>query len=122
MKKIKITGPLLLIDKELRDEILKFAVIRTFQRGDLIMKTEQQIYSSILIISGLVEIIYKEAGGKESFLYYLQPGQACAVTAVLKDEGDEILAVAARETKVIAILFEFRDNITFKHRHWYCFT
>ena len=110
------------IDKELRNEILKFAVIRTFQRGEVIIKTGDEIYSSFLIISGLIEIIHKEAEGKESFQYYLQPGQACAVTAVLKEEKDCILAVASRETKVIAILFEFRDKITFKHRHWYSFT
>lgn len=120
MKRAKITGPLSSLDKELTDEILKFGVIRTFQTGDLIMETGQRVYSSFLIISGLIQIIKKTGGEKESFLYYLQPGQACAVTEIAIANGS-ILAVAAGETKVIAILYEFRDRVMFKHRNWYCF-
>jgi CRP/FNR family transcriptional regulator len=56
-------------------------------------------------------------------MYYLQPGQACALSMICatKQETSEILAKAAEDTEVIAIPIEYMDNLMLNYKNWYYF-
>lgn len=105
------------------DEIMKNSEIRTFRAGDLLMRTGQYFRSTMLIIDGLVKVYREDDQGNEFFMYYLQPGQACALSMVcgIKQETSEIMAKAVKDTEVIAIPLAYMDEWMAKYRSWYHF-
>ncbi|SRR6266536_2236768 len=110
-------------DTKLAEEIAKKSEIKTFKQGDLIMKTGQYMRSIMLLVSGLIKIFREDDDGNEFFMYYLQPGQACALSMICatKQETSEILAKAAEDTEVITIPIEYMDSLMLNYKNWYYF-
>ncbi len=110
-------------DTKLAEEIAKKSEIKTFKQGDLIMKTGQYMRSTMLLLSGLIKIFREDDDGNEFFMYYLQPGQACALSMICatKQETSEILAKAAEHTEVITIPIEYMDSLMLNYKNWYYF-
>lgn len=76
------------------DDIEKNAVVQEFNAGDVIMRTGQYIKSTVLVLSGKIKIYREDDDGGEFFMYYLQPGQACAISMICatKNETSQIMA------------------------------
>jgi len=110
-------------EPELINEMLEKGTIRSFMPGDLLMKTGQYIRSVLLIISGLVKIYREDEDGDEYFIYYLRPGQACALSMICATKADasQLKAVATTETEVITIPLEYMDKWVMKYKGWYHF-
>src|SRR6266496_5136749 len=108
-------------DTKLAEEIAKKSEIKTFKQGDLIMKTGQYMRSIMLLVNGLVKIYREDDDGNEFFMYYLQPGQACALSMVCAAENkpSAIMAKAVKDTEVVAIPLQFMDEWVSKYRSWY---
>ncbi len=106
--------PALLQEIELHSEI------RDFRSGDELMKTGQYFRSTMLILEGLVKVYREDEQGNEFFMYYLQPGEACALSMVcaLKQESSEIMAKAVKDTTVIAIPLNYMDQWMTQFRTW----
>ncbi|MDP4252870.1 MAG: Crp/Fnr family transcriptional regulator, partial [Bacteroidota bacterium] len=99
------------------------ARLREFRAGDLLMKTGQHIRSTMLITKGLVKIFREDDEGNEFFMYYLQPGQACALSMIceIKQETSQIMARAMADTETISIPLEFMDQWMTQYKTWYHF-
>jgi CRP/FNR family transcriptional regulator len=52
--------------------------IQSYKTGDVIMRTGQYINNTMLVTKGQLKILGKEKM-VEFLMYYLQPGQACAI-------------------------------------------
>ena len=87
-------------DTSLLAAIEKEATLKTFQPGEIIMRTGQFIKSTALIVNGRVKIYREGPDGGEFLMYYIGPGQACAVSMIcaLQARSSEITAVAEEET------------------------
>jgi CRP/FNR family transcriptional regulator len=107
-------------ESDLRDEIDVRSDIRYFKAGDELMKTGQYFRSAMLILDGLVKVYREDDQGNEFFMYYLQPGEACALSMVcaLKQEASEIMAKAVKDTEVIAIPLHYMDEWMTKYKSW----
>lgn len=107
-------------ESALRDEIDVRSDIRYFKAGDELMKTGQYFRSAMLILDGLVKVYREDDQGNEFFMYYLQPGEACALSMVcaLKQEASEIMAKAVKDTEVIAIPLHYMDEWMTKYKSW----
>jgi CRP/FNR family transcriptional regulator len=94
-----------LLDAELLAEIEKNAAIIHFVKDEDIMKTGQNIKSTLLVLNGLIKVSREDNSGKEIFMYYLEPGQACALSILcaVQNRTSEIKATAVKETEVLAI-------------------
>lgn len=110
-------------ETELKDDIMAHSEIRTFRAGDQLMRTGQYFRSTMLIIDGLVKVYREDEAGNEFFMYYLKPGQACALSMVcaVKQETSEIMAKAVKDTEVIAIPLHYMDEWMGKYKSWYHF-
>lgn len=110
-------------DRELAEEIAGISELKNFRSGELIMKTGQNIRSTMLVISGLVKIFREDEEGDEFFMYYLQPGQACALSMICatRQETSQILARAGEDTEMIAVPIEHMDRLMLGHKNWYYF-
>lgn len=110
-------------EKPLRDIIEEKSEIKYFKAGDQLMRTGQYFRSTMLIIEGLVKVYREDDQGNEFFMYYLQPGQACALSMVCatKSEASQIMAKAVKDTSVIAIPLQYMDEWMAQYKTWYHF-
>lgn len=110
-------------EKELIDDIASNSEIRSFTAGEQLMRTGQYFKSTMLIVDGLVKVYREDDQGNEFFMYYLQPGQACALSMVcaVKQETSQIMAKAVKDTEVISIPLAYMDEWMSKYKSWYHF-
>ncbi|MBK7887202.1 MAG: Crp/Fnr family transcriptional regulator [Bacteroidetes bacterium] len=111
------------LEPALRHEIAANAMIREFKAGEILMKPGQYFKSTMLITKGRVKV-YKESGdGSEFFMYYLEPGNACALSMICaaRQEQSELLARTTEETEVILIPIALMDNLMTAYKTWYYF-
>jgi len=104
-----------LIEKESKQQ--------SFTSGEIIMRTGQYIRSTALILQGRVKIYRQGPEGGEFLMYYLGPGQACAVSMICAMQSDtsEITAVAEEDCAVLLMPIQLMDTLMKEHRSWYQF-
>lgn len=103
--------------------IEKEAVQRSFNAGDTIMRTGQYIKSTALVLEGRIKIYRENPEGGEFLMYYLGPGQACAVSMIcaLQSTTSEIMAVAEENSEVLMVPVQLMDDLMNKYKSWYQF-
>lgn len=110
-------------EPELIELIEKNAVERSFNAGDVIMRTGQYIKSTVLVLEGQIKIYRENPDGGEFLMYYLGPGQACAVSLIcaIQSQTSEIMAKAEEDTEVLMIPIQLMDDMMNKYKSWYQF-
>ncbi|MBN8837287.1 MAG: Crp/Fnr family transcriptional regulator [Sphingobacteriia bacterium] len=111
------------LEPALREEIEKFSIIKTLKAGDTLIRTGQFIKSTMLVIEGKIKIFREGDNGEEFLLYYLQPGEACAVSMISasKTETSKIKATALEDTTVLMVPIQLMDEWMTKYKSWYYF-
>lgn len=110
-------------DRELQEIIASSGSLKTFKAGDSLMRPGQYFQSTILIAKGRVKLYREGDDANEFFMYFLEPGNACALSMICatKNEKSQMLAEAIEETEVITIPLELMDSLMRDHRSWYYF-
>jgi CRP/FNR family transcriptional regulator len=105
------------------DDIEKNAVIQEFKAGYVIMRTGQYIKNTVLVLSGSIKIYREDEDGGEFFMYYLQPGQACAISMICgtKNEQSQIMAKVVEDVELVMVPLSLMDKWMMQHRSWYEF-
>jgi CRP/FNR family transcriptional regulator len=111
------------LEPALISEIEKESMIKEFAAGDVVMRSGQYIKSTVLILEGIVKIFRQDNEGAEFLMYYLQPGEACAISIICasKAETSEISAVAMEDTTELLVPIKFMDEWMSKYKSWYYF-
>ncbi|MEQ8303883.1 MAG: Crp/Fnr family transcriptional regulator [Cyclobacteriaceae bacterium] len=94
-----------------------------FSAGDSLMQTGQYFKSSLIITEGRVKLYREGPDGEEFFLYYLEPGNACALSMICatKNEASQIKAKAVEQVRALAIPIQHMDSLMKNHKAWYYF-
>ena len=110
-------------EKGLIENIIHEGEMKTFKTGEQLVKTGQYFRSILLVVEGLVKVYREDEDGNEFFIYYLQPGQACALSmkCSLHDEKSEVMAKAVEDTTIIAVPLENMDRWMHDYKSWYHF-
>jgi CRP/FNR family transcriptional regulator len=105
------------------DDIEKNAVIQEFKAGDVIMRTGQYIKNTVLVLSGSIKIYREDEDGGEFLMYYLQPGQACAISMICttKNEQSQIMAKVVEDVELVMVPLSLMDKWMMQHRSWHEF-
>jgi CRP/FNR family transcriptional regulator len=108
---------------ELIEFLEQVGYVVTFEAGDMMMKPGQYFKSSLLILDGRVKLYRDGNDGEEFFLYYLEKGNACALSMICatKNEASAIKAKAITPVKALAIPIQYMDDLMRDHRSWYYF-
>lgn len=108
---------------ELIDELKLNAKTHSFKAGDVIMRKGQYINNTMLLTKGQIKVYREGENGGEFFLYYLQPGQACAVsmTCASKSQISHIMAKAVDDIEIITVPLTLMEKWMMEHRSWYEF-
>ncbi len=92
----------------------------TFNAGDIIINYGNYIKTVPLVISGSVKVIRQDEEGNEIFLYYLKPGETCAMslTCCGTYQPSQIRAVAEEATVIVTIPLEQHEQWLHTYREW----
>lgn len=107
----------------LQDAITQNATILQSKEGSVLMRTGQYIKNTVLVIKGKVKIYREDEDGGEFFMYYLQPGQACAISMICatKSEKSQIMAKVVEDAELILVPLSLMDKWMMEHKTWYEF-
>ncbi|MET3114936.1 CRP/FNR family transcriptional regulator [Pedobacter sp. CG_S7] len=107
----------------LKNILIENGALKSFQAGELLMQTGQNMRTTMLVVEGMVKLYREGDEGKEFFMYYLQPGNACALSLVCaaKQETSEVMAKAVDQTTVLTIPIALMDTLMKDYKTWYYF-
>ena len=110
-------------EKDLSRFLSEVAEARVFKEGEMLMKTGQYFKSAVLIMSGRVKLYREGDEGNEFFMYFLEPGSACALSMLCatRNQASEVMAVAVEETEAIMIPIQYMDRLMSTYKSWYNF-
>ena len=110
-------------ENELIDELAETSQLKTFKHGDVLMKTGQYIRSTMILVSGLIKVYREDEEGNEFFMYYIEPGQACALSMVctIKQNISELTAKAVGDIEVLTVPLDRMDQWMTTYKSWYQF-
>jgi CRP/FNR family transcriptional regulator len=108
---------------ELLQQIATHATIHKFKAGDIIMRNGQYIKSTALVTKGKIKIYREDNEGNEFFMYYLLPGQACAIsmTCATTAQTSQITAKAEENGELVMVPLHLMDKWMSEHKSWYEF-
>lgn len=108
------------LETTLISELEEKATANTFTAGDTLIRKGQYFKSVLIVTEGIVKIYREDDEGNEFFIYYLEAGQACALSMVCAShqETSEIMAIAVTNTQVLTIPFNITDEWMTKYKSW----
>jgi CRP/FNR family transcriptional regulator, anaerobic regulatory protein len=112
-----------MFDSQLASFISTIGESKTFEEGSIMMKTGQYFKASMLLINGKVKLYREGEDGGEFFMYFLERGDACALSMICatRNQASQIMAVAVEETEVLMIPISYMDELMTKYKGWYYF-
>jgi CRP/FNR family transcriptional regulator, anaerobic regulatory protein len=110
-------------NSELVDSLKKVGQLTEFSEGETLMRPGQYLKTSLLILDGRVKMYREGRDGEEFFLYYLEPGNACALSMIcsLKNEPSPLKGVAMSKGAALAIPVQHMDALMKDHQQWFYF-
>ena len=112
-----------LFDQDLASFISEEAETKIFNQNDVLMRPGQFFKYAMLVVRGRVKLFREGDEGEEFFMYYLEPGNACALSmlCMARSQSSSIMAVAVEETEVVMIPIQHMDNLMKNYPSWYHF-
>ena len=66
----------------LKEKLISDCSIKKFRTGEVLMSPGQYFRSTMLIVEGRVKLYRQGENGEEFFMYYIEPGGACALSMI----------------------------------------
>jgi CRP/FNR family transcriptional regulator len=112
-----------LFEAPLQQEIETVGEHKIIPANETLMRRGQYIRSTMLILNGLVKVYREDEEGNEFLMYYLKPGEACALSMVCaaKHEASPIHAKTVTETEIVMVPVETMSEWMSKYKSWYQF-
>lgn len=94
-----------LFDSEIIDNIANVALLKSFQKSDIIIDIGQELNFIPLLIKGNIKVLREDPNGDELLLYVLESGDTCAMslTCCMVKSVSKIRAIADEDVTVIMI-------------------
>ncbi|MBN8703812.1 MAG: Crp/Fnr family transcriptional regulator [Bacteroidetes bacterium] len=114
---------ILFTDVELLDSITQQAVKKLLKPNTILLSPGDTIKFIPIVIKGSIRIVLQNKEGREYFLYYIFPGESCAMSlsCCQASRKSEIKAVVEDETEILLVPINFVDE-WMKYPEWKKFT
>jgi CRP/FNR family transcriptional regulator len=109
-----------LFEDELLKEIAEVGSLYEVPEGDQLIEIGSLIKSMPLVLDGAIKIMREDDKGDELVLYYIEPGDTCAMTlqCCVGNAKSEINAVAETKVKLIMIPISKMTEWMQKYESW----
>ncbi len=109
-----------LFEDALIDEISQVGSLKNAKEGEKLIEIGDYLRSMPLLVSGAIKILREDGDGDELLLYFLEPGDTCAMTLTccLGQKRSEIRAIAELDTTLIMIPVQKMEEWMGKYRSW----
>jgi len=99
------------------------AAVKHFKSGEVIIRTGQYIQNTMLLLNGKIKVYREDDEGNEFFMYYLMPGQACAISMICatKMETSKIMARVVEDSEVLMVPLNMMEKWMGEFKSWYEF-
>ncbi|MEY3153054.1 MAG: Global nitrogen regulator [Bacteroidota bacterium] len=96
---------------------------KIFKPGEVLMRPGQYFKYAMLIVNGKVKLYREGEQGEEFFMYFLERGEACALSmlCMARSQSSTVMAVPVDETEVIMIPIQHMDSLMKSYTSWYHF-
>ncbi|HAD12302.1 MAG TPA: Crp/Fnr family transcriptional regulator [Saprospirales bacterium] len=93
---------------------------KTFDAGAELMRVGGTVRFIPLVLSGSIKVSREDAEGREIFLYYIRPGETCAMTlsACYKGESSRINAITQETSQLFLLPAHLIHEATRKFPAW----
>jgi CRP/FNR family transcriptional regulator len=107
-------------EPELRQVLATHCVVKSLQAGEKMVQTGQYIRSTMLIVEGRAKLYREGEEGGEFFMYYLEPGQACALSMLCatRQQTSEVMAIAEEDSVVLLMPIGIMDDLMRQYKSW----
>lgn len=107
-------------DPGLLQEILDKSQLIKLEPGKVLMEPGQFVKMVPLVLEGAIKIMRMDEEGKELFLYYLDPGETCALslTCCSASKPSEIKAVVEENTLLLAVPVKVHEEFSDEFKQW----
>jgi len=111
------------LEEELRREMEEKGRVVAVPAGKRLLQTGQNIRHTMLVMSGLVKLFREDDEGNEFFIYYLQPGDACALSMVCDrmHHSSSVTAKAVTDAELLVVPVEHTEEWMRRYRTWFHF-
>lgn len=110
-------------ESPLLEAISRESKIKHLEEEEPIIQTGQYFRSSILLLSGLLKVYREDDEGNEFLMYYLEPGNACALSMMCtaRTETSQVKAKAVQPSEVVLVPQQLSEQWLTKYRSWHNF-
>jgi len=107
-------------DPNLLNAISKNGTIHEFSQGKILTEPGQFIKMIPIVWEGAIKILRMDEEGKELFLYFLEPGETCALslTCCSASRPSEIKAIAEEKTVILGIPIAQHEQWLDQFKQW----
>ena len=105
---------------ELIDWLSSQGMEKEFEAGSVLMRVGGAVRYIPLVLSGSIKVSRQEAEGREILLYYIRPGETCAMTlsACYRGESSRITAVTQESSRLFLLPAHLVHEATRKFPAW----
>lgn len=109
-----------LFEDELLREIETVGILKEVPEGEKLIEIGDYMRSMPLLISGAIKILREDKNGDELLLYFLEPGDTCAMTLTccLGQKRSEVRALAELDTVLVMVPVQKMEEWMGKYRGW----
>jgi CRP/FNR family transcriptional regulator len=110
-------------EPELAGQMDAEATFKQVPSGTELMRPGQYIRSTMLLLSGLVKVYRQDEEGNEFFMYYLRPGDGCALsmTCMTGQEKSTIAAKTVQDSEIMMVPLALMETWMSTYKTWYQF-
>jgi len=105
---------------KLQEDIASVGKLYSFRAGEVIMDYGSYVRLVPMVIKGSVKVSRESEDGHEIFLYYLNPGDTCAMsfTCCMMNKKSDIRTIAEDDVELIGIPIKYMDEWMSKYQSW----
>lgn len=91
--------------------------------GSVLLQSGQNIRSTMIVLEGLVKLYREDDEGGEFFMYYLHPGDGCALSLICDRSfrSSSVTAKASTDSVLLVVPIDETENWMRQYRTWYHF-
>lgn len=107
-------------EDELVDEFVREGLIDKIKEGQLMIDIDQEMTHLPLILDGIIKIIRKDKHGDEIVLYFLEPGDTCAISFVncINRKKSIFKGIVEKDAELILLPVNKMDEWLARFKSW----